>query len=87
MTRKHSRSIAPILTTLVIGLASPMWLACEKSESENAVDNAKDALNLREHEKLRDTGEDAQQAIEDAGSAIKDEAEALREKANKAIHE
>ena len=81
MTRKYSHSIAPILMTVLLGLASPMLLACEKSGSEKVVDKAKDALDMREHEGLKDAGEDVKAAVEDTGSAIQDEADALKEKA------
>ncbi len=80
MTRKNSHQIAPILMTILLGLASPL-LGCEKSGSEKVVDQAKDALDLREHEGLKDAGEDAQDAIEGAGSAIEEEVDALKEKA------
>lgn len=81
MTRKNSHPIAPILMTILLGLASPALLACEKSGSEKVVDQAKDALDMREHEGLKDAGEDVQDAVEDAGSAIQEEADALKEKA------
>ncbi len=80
MTRKNSHQIALILMTIMLGLASPL-LGCEKSGSEKVVDQAKDALDLREHEGLKDAGEDVQNAVEDAGSAIKEETEALKQKA------
>ncbi len=37
---------------------------CSKKEStvDKAVDNTKDALNMRDHEKLKDAGEDAKDA-------------------------
>ena len=50
-------------------------VACEKKETpaEHAVDKTKDALDIREHEKLKDAGEDAKDAMKDAGDAVKDE--------------
>ena len=51
-------------------------LACqseEKSEVEKLGDKAKDALDMREHEGLKDAGEDAKEAVEDAGDAVKEE--------------
>lgn len=87
MIRRISSHAAPILTTLAFALAVPM-LACEqKSDSEKLTEKAKDALDMREHEGLKDAGEDAQQAIEDAGSAIKEEAKELKEKAQEAVSE
>jgi len=48
---------------------------CAKKESavDNAVDSTKDALNIREHEKLKDAGEDAKAAVDNAAEGVKDE--------------
>jgi len=74
MTRKIALRV---LVAALLGLASPL-LACpskEKSAVEELTDDAKDALNVREHEKLKDAGEDARDAVKDAGTAVKEEAE------------
>jgi hypothetical protein len=74
MTRKIALRL---LVATLLGLASPL-LACpskEKSEVEKLTDKAKDALDMREHEKLKDTGEDLRDAVNDAGDAVKEEAE------------
>jgi len=74
MTRKIALRL---VVAALLGLASPL-LACpskEKSEVEKLSDKAKDALDMREHEKLKDAGEDVSDAVEDAGAAVKEEAE------------
>ena len=72
MTRKIA---SRLLVAALLGLATPL-LACpakEKSTVEKMTDSAKDALNVREHEKLKDAGEDVQDAVKDAGDAVKEE--------------
>jgi hypothetical protein len=84
MTRKLTFRLASVVVAALIGLALPL-LACqkeEKSEVEKLGDKAKDALDMREHEKLRDAGEDAKDAVKDAADAVEEEAESLKEKAN-----
>ena len=57
-----------LLVAALLGLASPL-LACpakEKSGVEKLSDKAQDALNVREHEELKDAGEDARDAVKDA---------------------
>lgn len=83
MTRKIAFRLASIPVAALIALGFPL-LACEredKSGVEELADEAKDALDMREHEKLKDAGEDVKDAVEDAGAAVKDEAEELKEKA------
>ncbi len=48
---------------------------CDKQGTpvQNAVEGTKDALNIREHEKLQDAGEDAKDAIEGAVEGLKEE--------------
>ncbi len=60
------------LTVLMIAL---LVVGCGKEETpvEKAVEGTKDALDLREHEKLKDAGEDAIDAIENAAEGIKAE--------------
>ena len=80
MIRKSSRSVMPMLAVVLLGLSIPL-VGCEKADSEKLTDKAKDALDMRDHEKLRDAGEDVRDALEDAGAAIKDEVEGLKKKA------
>ena len=80
MTRKVVFRLASFLVATLIGLSSPL-LACqreEKSGVEKLADKTKDALDIREHEELKDAGEDAKNAAD----AVEDEAESLKEKAN-----
>jgi signal transduction histidine kinase len=62
---------------LTLAIASTYMLGCAKKESalDKAVDSTKDALDLREHEKLKDAAEDAHAAIKDAASDAKAAAE------------
>lgn len=73
-------------TLVVVALAAAGALAaCGKEETpvDKAVDKVGDALDMREHEKLKDAGENVGQAVEDAGEAVKDEAQDLKEEAQK----
>jgi hypothetical protein len=84
MTRKFAFRLASFLVAALIGLSSPL-LACqreEKSGVEKLGDKTKDALDMREHEKLKDAGEDAKDSVKDAADAVKEEAEALKKKAD-----
>ncbi len=56
-----------LLTALLVA-------GCDKQETP--VESAKDALDMREHEKLKDAGEDAADAIDNAVEGIKEEANA-----------
>lgn len=58
-----------MLTTALLGAG------CSKQETpvEKAVESTKDALDLREHEKLKDAGEDAKDAVDNAAEGIKKE--------------
>ena len=60
------------LTVLMIAL---LGVGCGKEETpvEKAVEGTKDALDVREHEKLKDAGEDAMDAIDNAAEGIKAE--------------
>ena len=77
MTRKHAFRLASVLVVALVGTGLPL-LACEREE-ESAVEQlgekAEDALDMREHEELKDAGEEAKDALEDAGEAVKEEAE------------
>ena len=83
MTRKVVFRPASFLVAALIGLSSPL-LACqreEKSGVEKLSDKTKDALDIREHEELKDAGEDVKDAVKDAGAAVKEEAESAKQKA------
>jgi len=61
----------------VIAALSAVLLAsgCEKkSPVDKAVDNTKDALDVRDHEKLKDAAEDAKAAVDNAAEGVKDAA-------------
>lgn len=61
---------------LVCALSTGILLAgCDKHETpvEKAVENTKDALDMREHEKLKDAVEDTKDAVNNAVDGIKDE--------------
>ena len=62
-------TVAAIITLLSLA-------GCGKQETPvaNAVESTKDALDMREHEKLKDAGENAKDAIDDTIEGIKDEA-------------
>ena len=84
MTRKLTFVLASVLVAALLGLGLPL-LACEREEKsavEKLGDKAEDALGTREHEGLKDAGEDMKDAVEDAGEAVKDEAKSLEEKAD-----
>ena len=83
MTRKNTLRLASVLAASLLGLGAPL-LACqreEKSGVEKLGDKAKDALDMREHEGLKDAAEDAKDAVKDAGAAVKEEAESAKQKA------
>ena len=50
--------------------------ACGKDETpvESAVEGTKDALDLREHEEIKDAAEDMHDALEGAAEGVKKEA-------------
>ena len=61
----------------VIAALSAVLMAsgCEKkSPVDKAVDSTKDALNVRDHEKLKDAAEDAKSAVDNAAEGVKDAA-------------
>ena len=43
---------------------------CDRKNS--AADEAQDALNIRDHEKMKDAGEDAKDAMDNAAEGVKD---------------
>lgn len=68
-------SKAALLAALMIG-ASVSMVACgkEQTPADKAADKVGDALDMRDHEKLKDAGEDAKDAAHDAAQGMKDEA-------------
>jgi hypothetical protein len=83
MSRTIAPRLAAVLVAALLGAGAPL-LACQREETsgvEEVGDKAKDALDMREHEKLKDAGEDVKDAAKDAGAAVKEEAEDLKEKA------
>lgn len=81
-SERHGCRGAPILNMstalklLVLTMALAV-LGCDRNQptTEGAVESAKDALDMREHEKLKDAGEDAADAVENAAEGVKDEVE------------
>jgi hypothetical protein len=66
-----------VLTTSLSVVVLVAAGACAKKEQgpiDTAVENTKDALNLRDHEKLKDAAESAGDAIKNAGEGVKDAA-------------
>ena len=59
-------------TVFVAGLAIA---GCQdnKTPAASAIESTKDALDMREHEKLKDAGEDMKDAIDNAAEGVKDE--------------
>jgi hypothetical protein len=77
MKRTIAFPLVSILMLGAVGLGGPL-LGCErrdKTTTEKLGDQAKDALNMREHEKMKDAGENVKDAAKDAGQAVQDEAE------------
>lgn len=75
MTRASTFRLAPFLAAAVIGLSSPL-VGCQREE-KSLGDKARDAFGTREHEELKDAGEDVRDAVKDAADAVADEAESL----------
>lgn len=70
---KLRNAVMLVMVTLGLGL-----VGCEKKAEtpvEKATDSVKDALDMREHEKLKDAGENLQDAAQDAAEATKDAVE------------
>jgi len=59
-------------TVFVAGLAIA---GCQdnKTPAASAIESTKDGLDMREHEKLKDAGEDMKDAIDNAAEGVKDE--------------
>lgn len=69
-----------LMAALLIGTSISM-VACSKEETpvEKATDSVGDALNMRDHEKLKDAAEDAQSAVGNAVEGVKEEAKKTTE--------
>lgn len=65
----------PKILALVWATVALAAVGCDRNDTpaERAVDGAQDALDMREHEKLKDAGEDAADAVENAAEGIRDE--------------
>lgn len=74
-------SKAALLAALMMG-ASLSMTACSKEQTpaEKAADSVGDALNMRDHEKLKDAAEDAKSAASDAAQGVKDEVKKATDK-------
>ena len=74
-------SKAALLAALLMS-ASVSITACSKEETpvEKATDKIGDALNMRDHEKLKDAAEDAKSAVSNAAEGVKDEAKKATDK-------
>jgi len=76
----------PMIALLAAALAlSAVLGGCAKEPDnavEKAVENTKDALDVRDHEKLKDAGEEAKDAVKDAADGVKDEVKDAAPKSN-----
>jgi gas vesicle protein len=73
MTR--SATLLAAALTMTFALA-----ACEKDTPvETAVENTKDALDVRDHEKLKDAAEDVKDAAQDVKEGVKDAADDVKD--------
>jgi hypothetical protein len=71
----------PLLLAALLG-ASLTVAACKKEEPtpvDTAVENAKDALDMRENEQAKDAVEDLKSAGENAADAVEEKAEEMGE--------
>lgn len=67
-------SVPKLLAAATMTLAFAI-AGCDRNDTptERAIEGTKDALDMREHEKLKDAGEDAADAMENAAEGIRDE--------------
>lgn len=79
-------ALRALLVATAMGLGFGV-AACKKDEPptpmEKAEENVKDALDMRDNEKMKDAGEDAKSAMENAGEAVEEKAEAMKDAATK----
>lgn len=76
--RRHRAGLmtpSSVLKLVVLALTLAIVGCDRQPTTEGAVEGAKDALDMREHEKLKDAGEDAADAVENAAEGVKDEVE------------
>ncbi len=60
------------LNGLMVAATLTILMCAGCDTKETPVDQAKDALNIRDHEKLKDAGEDAKDAVENAAEGVED---------------
>ncbi len=63
---------AALLAVLSLGLAVSACQKKDESATEEVKDAIGDATNTRDHEKLKDAGENAKDAVEDAAEGAKE---------------
>jgi protein disulfide-isomerase A1 len=75
-----------ITLLLSVAMAGLTLLGCAKKEStlDKVVDSTKDALDVRDHEKIKDAATDAKTAAEDAAASMKNAAAEAKEQAKEA---
>ena len=66
--------LTPLFVSILLVAGLPM-AGCQdnKTQAASAVESTKDALDIREHEKLKDAGEDMKDALDNAAEGVKDE--------------
>lgn len=69
----------PLIVTLSLALLAGACAKQNDTPLESAVDNTKDALDVRDHEAIKDAGEDVQAAAANAGEAAHDAAVELKD--------
>lgn len=67
------RAVTTFAVAFVLGALAIAGCGKDESPVQTAVESTKDALNMREHEQLKDAGEDAADALESAVEAIEGE--------------
>lgn len=65
-----------LTTTIMVALLSLVGCGNKETPVANAVESTKDALDMGEHEKLKDAGENAKDAIDNTIEGVKDETKA-----------
>jgi hypothetical protein len=80
----YIKNLGLALLVATLGLGAGLS-GCEKHDDpgEKASESVKDALNMRDNEKLKDAGEDMKDAAKDAGDAVKEKAEDVKEDVQK----
>lgn len=70
-----TRISAALAVTVLSAIALASGCAKHDGPAEKAVESAKDALDIRDHEKLKDAGEQAKDAVNEAVEGAKDAAD------------